>query len=72
VAALVRGFRGAPSLDGRALADVLGRFAALAGALPELRECDLNPVRLLPSGSVVLDARMRLAPPPASERLKTW
>jgi acyl-CoA synthetase (NDP forming) len=72
VAALLRGFRGAPALDGGALAGLLARFAALVEALPDLRECDLNPVRLLPEGCIVLDARMRLAPPPAVERLKTW
>ncbi|MBA2515482.1 MAG: acetate--CoA ligase family protein, partial [Solirubrobacterales bacterium] len=68
----LRGFRGAPALDGAALVDLLARFAALLGVLPELREVDLNPVRLLPDGYAVLDARLRLAPRPASQRVKTW
>jgi len=72
VAAALRGFRGAPALDGAALVDLLARFAALLGVLPELREVDLNPVRLLPDGYAVLDARLRLAPRPASQRVKTW
>jgi len=72
VAAALRGFRGAPPLDGGALADLVARFAALAGAVPELREVDLNPVRLLPGGLAVLDARLRVGPAPASPRLKTW
>lgn len=72
VAAALRGFRGAPALDGAALTDLLARFTALVGGLPELGEVDLNPVRLLPAGYVVLDARMRIAARPASERIKTW
>ncbi len=72
VTAALRGFRGAPALDGSALAELVARFAALVGVLPELREVDLNPVRLLPDGYMVLDARMRIAPRPASERVKTW
>lgn len=72
VTAALRGFRGAPALDGRALVDLIARFAALVGVLPEVREVDLNPVRLLPESYVVLDARIRLAPRPTSERVKTW
>lgn len=72
VTAALRGFRGAPALDGAALVDLLARFAGLVGVLPELREADLNPVRLRADGYVVLDARMRLTPRPASERVKTW
>ncbi|HEX8103189.1 MAG TPA: GNAT family N-acetyltransferase [Solirubrobacteraceae bacterium] len=72
VAAALRGYRGAPALDADALADLVARFAALVAGLPELRECDLNPVRVLPEGCVVLDARLRLGPPRAAERLKTW
>ena len=72
VAASLRGFRGAPRLDAGALVDTIGRFAALVQAVPEVREVDLNPVRLMSRGCVVLDARMRLGPRPASERIKTW
>ena len=72
VAAALRGYRGAPALDADALADVIARFAELVRAVPQLRECDLNPVRVLPEGCLVLDARLRLAEPPVSHRLKTW
>jgi acetate---CoA ligase (ADP-forming) len=72
VAAALRGFRGAPALDGDALAECIARFASLVTALPELWEADLNPVRLLPEGCVVLDTRLRLVPPRAAGRLKTW
>jgi acyl-CoA synthetase (NDP forming)/RimJ/RimL family protein N-acetyltransferase len=72
VTAALEGFRGAPALDGAALADLLARFAALVGGLPELREVDLNPVRLMADGYVVLDARMRVAHRPAPARVKTW
>src|SRR4030095_15945195 len=45
--ALLRGYRGAPSMDEAALKDLLLRLSALAEACPELREIDLNPVKVL-------------------------
>jgi acetyl coenzyme A synthetase (ADP forming)-like protein len=63
--ALFDGFRGAPPADRAALADIVGRVAALADLVPELRELDLNPVIVGAAGrgAVVVDARLRLSAP---------
>jgi len=64
--ALLDGFRGAPPADRDALLEVIQRIAALVEIMPELAELDLNPVMVLErgAGAVVVDARLRLAPPP--------
>jgi acetate---CoA ligase (ADP-forming) len=60
--ALLDGYRGSAPGDRAALLDLIQRVSALTEALPELREMDLNPVRVLPPGEgvVVLDARLRV------------
>jgi acetyl coenzyme A synthetase (ADP forming)-like protein len=58
--ALLRGYRGAPVLDEAALKDLLLRLSALVDACPEVREMDLNPVKVLERGVRVLDARVRI------------
>jgi acyl-CoA synthetase (NDP forming) len=58
--ALLRGYRGAPVLDEAALKDLLLRLSALVEACPEVREMDLNPVKVLARGVRVLDARVRI------------
>ena len=58
--ALLRGFRGQPLLDESALKDLLLRLSALVEACPEVREMDLNPVKILPRGARVVDARIRI------------
>jgi acyl-CoA synthetase (NDP forming) len=58
--ALLRGYRGAPRLDEGALKDLLLRLSALVEACPEVREMDLNPVKVLARGVRVLDARVRV------------
>jgi acetyltransferase len=40
---------------------LLARVSKLADACPEIREMDLNPVRLFERGLTVLDARIRVA-----------
>jgi acetate---CoA ligase (ADP-forming) len=55
-----------------ALRDLVVRLAALADGLPELAEADLCPVRVGGGRAVVLDARVRLGPPPAPRGPKTW
>lgn len=72
VATQLAGFRGAPELDQPALRELVLRFARLLETLPELVEVDLNPVRVLPRGAVVLDLRMRVERRTARARLKTW
>ena len=72
VARLVSGFRGAPPADTAALKDLLHRLSRLAEDVPELAELDLNPVFALPTGAVIVDARIRLARPEAADRVKSW
>ena len=69
---LVGGFRGAPAADADALAELVLRLSRLAQDLPEVAELDLNPVIGLPSGSVVVDARVRVARPSEARALKSW
>jgi acyl-CoA synthetase (NDP forming) len=63
---LLDGYRGAPKVDVAALEDLLLRVGALVEAHPEIAELDCNPVKVLPDGAVVVDARVRVeaATPP--------
>jgi acyl-CoA synthetase (NDP forming) len=66
---LFDGYRGGPPADRDALVDVIRQVSALVEAVPELRELDLNPVKVLPpgQGAVVVDVRVRVGPiPPGS------
>ncbi len=69
---LVAGFRGAPSADAAALADVLHRLSQLADDFPELAELDLNPVIGLSDRAVVVDARIRVARHQQRTDAKSW
>jgi acyl-CoA synthetase (NDP forming) len=62
---LLDGYRGRPSADVAAVEDVVLRMAALAAEHPEIAELDCNPVIAGPTGTLVVDARVRVAPPPA-------
>jgi acetyl coenzyme A synthetase (ADP forming)-like protein len=59
---LLAGFRGAPPSDTAALRDILMRVSHLLTVCPEIREIDLNPVKVLPNGAAAVDARIRIAP----------
>ena len=59
---LLFGYRSAPPVDTAALADVLARVGSLAVDIPELVELDCNPLVATPSGVVVVDVKLRLAP----------
>jgi len=72
VADELEGFRGSAVLDRGALRELMLRFALLIGELPEVVEADLNPVRCMTSGCVVLDLRLRIEPQRPAERIKTW
>ncbi len=70
--ALLRGFRGAPPADEKALTEILLRVSALLDACPEIQEMDLNPVKVFESGARVVDFRIRVgrrAVPPRSRRV---
>jgi acyl-CoA synthetase (NDP forming)/GNAT superfamily N-acetyltransferase len=72
VAAELDGFRGSEPLDRQSLRDVILRFALLLRRVPEVVEADLNPVRCMTIGCVVLDTRLRLQRRASIERVKTW
>jgi acetate---CoA ligase (ADP-forming) len=62
---LLDGYRGAPPGDRAALEAVVQRVSAVVELIPELTELDLNPIKVLPpgAGAIVVDARIRVAPP---------
>lgn len=59
---LFDGYRGHPPADRPALEDALLRVSALAEAVPEIRELDLNPLFALPpgEGARIVDVRIRV------------
>lgn len=61
---LLDGYRGAAPGDRDALIDVIRRISAVVEIVPELRELDINPLKVLEpgKGAVVVDGRMRVAP----------
>jgi acyl-CoA synthetase (NDP forming) len=63
-APLLDGYRGSPPGDKPALAAVIQRISALVEIVPELRELDLNPVKVLApgQGAIAVDGRMRIGP----------
>jgi acetate---CoA ligase (ADP-forming) len=64
MAPLLKGYRGAPPADVRALKDLLFRINALVDDVPEVAELDLNPVFVRDDGQgvVAVDVRMKLIP----------
>jgi acetyl coenzyme A synthetase (ADP forming)-like protein len=70
---LLTGYRGAPPVDLDKLAELLMRVSAMVEAHHEIAEMDLNPVIAGPSGSVAVDYRIRLQPPPPRRPWpRTW
>ena len=70
--ARLRGFRGAPPADEGSLRELILRVSAMLEVCPEVREMDLNPVKVLEKGAVVVDARVRVgrrAAAPPSRRI---
>jgi acetyltransferase len=72
VATELDGFRGSAVLDRQALRELILRFTLLLSEVPEVVEADLNPVRCMTSGCVVLDMRLRIEHQRPIERVKTW
>jgi acyl-CoA synthetase (NDP forming) len=62
---LLDGYRGRPRANLAAVEDVVLRMSALAAAHPEVAELDCNPVIAGPEGALIVDARVRIAEPPA-------
>jgi acetate---CoA ligase (ADP-forming) len=57
---LLDGYRGRPKADVKALEDTVLRIAALVEAHREIAELDCNPVIVLGTGAIVVDARVRI------------
>ena len=68
----LNGFRGSLPRDRVALQDLILRFAALLRSVPELVEVDLNPLRCLPEGALVLDMRLRVERRSRAESVTRW
>ncbi|HXH37993.1 MAG TPA: GNAT family N-acetyltransferase [Thermoanaerobaculia bacterium] len=60
---LLHGFRGSKPADMAALRGAILRVSALLEICPEIRELDLNPIKVRESGAVVVDARIRVEKP---------
>jgi acetate---CoA ligase (ADP-forming) len=72
VATQLDGFRGSALLDRQALRELILRFALLLREAPEVVDADLNSVRCMTDGCVVLDMQLRIEPRRPIERVKTW
>ncbi len=55
---LLQGYRNRPAVDLERLIEILIRFSYLASDFPEIRELDVNPLLVWPSGACALDARV--------------
>jgi acetyl coenzyme A synthetase (ADP forming)-like protein len=58
---LLRGYRGQPPADEKAVIETLLRISALMAIAPEVQELDINPLKVLPHGVVALDVRIRVS-----------
>jgi acetyl coenzyme A synthetase (ADP forming)-like protein len=70
--ALLRGYRGSHTADEAALSEIILRVSALLEICPQIQEMDANPVKVLESGAMVVDARVRvdrLVEPPPTRRI---
>jgi DNA invertase Pin-like site-specific DNA recombinase len=64
--------RGLQTGMGTTQSSAVARRPSLLREVPEVVETDLNPVRCMTSGCVVLDMRLRIEPRHPVERVKTW
>lgn len=62
--ALLRGYRGHPVADERAVVEVLLRVSALLEICPEIHELDMNPLKVLARGVRAVDVRVRVSDRP--------
>jgi Acyl-CoA synthetase (NDP forming) len=72
ISKLLAGVRGAAPSDVPALRDAVMRLSAMLDICPEIRELDVNPLKVLEKGVVALDARVRVeraVPAPPSRRI---
>ncbi len=59
---LLCGYRGKPAADVDALRETMLRLSALLDICPEIREIDLNPLKVMEQGVCAVDARIRVEP----------
>jgi acetyltransferase len=59
---LLAGHRGSNPADTGALLDAILRLSALLDICPEIREIDLNPLKVMEHGVSAVDARIRVEP----------
>jgi acyl-CoA synthetase (NDP forming) len=57
----LKGFRGSPALDQEAALSIITALSKLMADHPDIREIDLNPVRVYARGAAALDVRIILA-----------
>jgi acetyl coenzyme A synthetase (ADP forming)-like protein len=57
---LLQGVRGAPPSDRSALHESILRLSAMLDVCPEIREIDVNPLKVLEHGLAAVDARIRV------------
>jgi acyl-CoA synthetase (NDP forming) len=57
---LLQGFRGSGPADAAALRESILRLSTLLDVCPEIREIDLNPLKVLDHGVCAIDARIRV------------
>ena len=62
IAPLRAGVRGRPPLDVGAAAAAVAAVSRFAAAHPEVLEVEINPLLVLPSGALALDARIIITP----------
>jgi acetyltransferase len=58
---ILKGFRGEPPSDTKAIEECLERLSQLVMDFPEIEEMDINPLIVLPKGARVVDARILIA-----------
>src|SRR5229473_6494592 len=69
-AQILRGVRGAPGVDRKALARLIVNVSQLVSDFPEIAEMDLNPVFARPDGATAVDVRIVVNFTPAAPRYR--
>jgi acetyl coenzyme A synthetase (ADP forming)-like protein len=57
---LLRGYRGNRPADEAGLKEVIQRLSALLEICPEIEEMDINPLKVMEKGAIVVDVRVRI------------